>query len=47
MATTGAELVLLSLELELAVCRDLLLRGHAARKHAQSILELHAFPTKK
>ena len=46
MAATGAEVFLFPPDLELALRRDLLVSGHAARKHAQSIRELHVFPTR-
>ena len=45
MAATGAEVFLFPPDLELGLRRDLFLSGHATRKHAQSVLELHAFPT--
>ena len=47
MAATGEEVVIFSPDLELAPCRDLLLSGHTARTHAQSVRELHAFLTKR
>ena len=46
MAATGDDVVLFPPDLELALCRDLLLSGHTARKHAQSVCELHAFLTR-
>ena len=46
MAATGAGVIVLSPDLELALRRDLLVSGHAARKHAQSMRELHAFLTR-
>ena len=46
MAATGAEVVLFSPDLELALCHDLLVSGHMARTHAQSVCELHAFLTR-
>ena len=47
MAATGAEVVLFAPDLELGLCHDLLVSGHTARTHAQSVRELHAFLTKK
>ena len=45
MAATGEDVVLFPPDLELALCRDLLLSGHTERKLAQSVCELHAFLT--
>ena len=47
MAATGEEVVLFPPDLELGLRHDLLLSGHTARTHAQSVRELHAFPTKR